>query len=456
MKAIICGAGDVGRHIARYLSEEKNQVVLIDTDKEILKQVESSLDVQTIEGPAHSPEILEQAGAKDADMLIAVTSKDEINMVTCVEAGKLFSIPLKIARLRSGFYSSGNYADLLEGMQIDVVISPEQEVAKLIMDNLQRPGTTSFIPMRNQRVIFVGAKCQKGMSLKSVPLDKLSKHFPDKKVSFVRVLRDGQNLPISGENNLKIGDDVYFITQKETVNDVLSALGNETKQTRKIIVFGGGRVGYNFARLMENEGISTKLTIVEKDERRALYLAKHLEDVQVIKGDALEEGVLQEIDIDAADAAISLTGKDEENIFLSFLAKQFDVQHTFAVVNRPIYNSLISHLGVDVVINPNAAVISTILQHIRKGSVQSVHSVRPEIGELMEFKSLETSKIVGIPFKKIRQYKGVQICAVARKGQMQDLTPDFLIEKGDDVWILAEKGCYKNAEKMFSAGLFFF
>ena len=456
MKAIICGAGDVGRHIAQYLSEEKNQVVLIDENKEILKQIESSLDVRTIEGHASSPEILEQAGAKEADMLIAVTDKDEINMLTCFEAGKLFAVPLKIARIRSGFYTAENYAKLLEDMQIDVVISPEQEVAKIIMSNLQKLGTTTFIPMQNQKVAFVGAKCQKGMTLKSVPLDKLSKHFPDKKVNFVRVLRGGQSLPISGENNLKIGDEVYFIAQKEEVNDVLAALGNETKQTRKIVVFGGGRVGYNFVRLMEEEGTSTDLTIVEQDEQRALYLAKHLENAQVIRGDALDESLLQEIDIDAADAAISLTGEDEDNIFLSLLAKQYDVKHTFAVVNRPIYNNLIAHLGVNVVINPNAAMISTILQHIRKGSVQSVHSVRPEIGELMEFKALETSKIVGVPFKKIRQYKGVQICAVVRKGLMQDLTPDLVIEKDDRVWVLAEKGHYKNAEKMFAAGLFFF
>lgn len=456
MKAIICGAGDVGSSIAKYLSEEKHQVVLIDTDNKKLKELECSLDIQTIAGPASSPEILERAGARDADLLIGVTRSDEVNMISCLQGASLFNIPLKIARIRSEFYGEYPYEKLLDDLHIDVVISPEHEVAKSIVRNLKIPGALEFIYLHNKKTAFLGAKCMDAAPFIGTRLTKIPSkigHFP---FSLVMLIRDGEKVELSSKETLKVGDELYAILPAKYANDFLEGLGHRTKVTRKIVIFGGGRVGLNLSKLIEQENVSTRLTLVEKNDSRAVYLAKQLTDTLVIKGSGLDEAILTEADIDMADAVVSVTGEDEDNILLSLIAKQHQVRRTFALINKPIYSTMMSHLGVDAIIDPNAVTISTILQHIRKGQVQSIYSLKQEVGELMEIKVLKTSKVAGHFFEKIKRPKGVDLCAVIRNGELMETTSSLRVEADDIVIVLAQPGEYKTVEKLFSAGLFFF
>ncbi len=455
MKAIICGCGYVGSPIATYLFEEKHQVTVIDTDVEKLRKLETEIDVQTIRGEATAPDVLEKAGAKDTDLIIAVTKSDEVNMMVCFEAFRLFNIPMKIARVRSGFYAGQGYAPFWEELHIDVVISPEKEVAKTILRNLKTAGALEFINLQDKNV-FVGAKCVKGAPLEKMHLEKIDKSFPEFHICIAGILRDCKSLEITPKTILQADDEIYVITDTEHYEQVLEALGHPTDKSNRVVIVGGGRVGLTLARMMEEEGMAHGLSLVEKEEETATLLAEQLSDVLVINGDALDESILDEVNIDKASAVVALTQEDEDNILLSLVAKQYGVGRTFALINKPIYNHMLSHLGVDVIVNPNAISTSTILQYIRKGQVRSIYSLKAQIGDLMEFEALDTSKVVGVEIGKIRKPKGVRFCAVVRQGQLLEMTPKLKIQSGDNVIVLAKAGQFKAVEKLFSAGLFFF
>lgn len=455
MKVIICGCGDVGSSIASYLFAEGHQVTIIDGDSEKLKKMESQMDVQAIHGPASSPEILDSARASDADLIIAVTPSDEVNMIICLQAARLFNIPLKIARVRSGYYSNQGYLPFFDDLHIDVVISPEKEVARTILRNLKTPGALDFLPLPNGTV-FIGTRCMEDCDLERTKAILLNKKFEDFPVLTASIIRDNMLINVDDKTLFKAGDEVYFICDINNYDRVLEAFGHPTNRTNRVVIIGGGRVGFTLAKMMEIEGIASRLSIIEQKENKALYLAKHLSDALVIKGDAMDEAILEEAHIKNADAVISLTGEDEDNILLSLLAKQYGVKRTFSLINKGIYNPMLSHLGLDVIVNPNVSATSTILQHIRKGQVQSIYSLKPQLGDLMVFEALETSKVVGVPLKKIKKPKNVQICGVVRDGKLLDLKDTLEIKASDSVIILAPSGQFKAVEKLFSAGLFFF
>ncbi len=455
MKAIICGASDVGASIANYLFEDKNQVSIIDLDKARLKKLENQMDVQTICGPASSPEVLERAGAKDADLIIAVTGSDEVNMIVCFEAGRLFNIPTKIARIRSGIYTNRVFDGFWDEMHVDVVISPEAEIAKTILRNLKNAGALEFIELQN-KVVFVGAKCQAGATLEKMRIDKIDKSFPEFHICVAGILRDGVNIEITSKTTLQAGDEIYIVTENEYYEQVLEALGHPSKRTQRVVIIGAGRVGLSLARLLEHENMASHLSMIERVSEKAEYAARQLSDTMVIKGDALDETILDEAGVDKADSVISLTAEDEDNILLSLLVKHQNVKRTFALINKTIYNNMLSNLGVDVIVNSNAIATSTILQHIRKGQIRSIYSLKAQIGDLMEFEVLETSKIVGMPLSKLKSKKGMHICAVVRQGQLMELKDTLTIQNADNVVVLGQPAKYKEIEKLFAAGLFFF
>lgn len=455
MNVIVCGCGDIGSSIVSYLFHEGHQVSVIDSDVETLKKLENEMDLQTVVGPASSPEILSQAGAADADLIIAVTHSDEVNMMVCFEAACLFNIPLRIARVRSGFYSNQKYAPFFDDLHINVVISPEKEVAKTILQNIKTPGALEFINMPGDAV-FVGAKCMRGCEFVKKTVGSIENRFEEYAAYVAGIVRAGQSIAVDSKTMFKTGDEVYFVVDNKNCEKILEALGHPINRSDHVVIVGGGRIGYCLAKLMEEENMADHLSLIEVKEKQAVYLAKNLNQTLVIKGDAMDENILQEANIANADAFVSLTGEDEDNILLSLLTKQQGVKRTFALINKQIYDNVLSHLGVDVIINPNAISTSTILQHIRKGQVQSIYSLKQQLGDLMSFEVLETSKIVGSKIGKLRKKKNMRICAVVRKEQMMKLEDDFKIEVGDSVIILAPSGQFENVEKLFTAGLFFF
>ncbi len=456
MKAIVCGAGQVGTVITKYLSDEKSEVVLVDTDSRKLTSLEKDLDIQTIQGNAANPAVLETAGAKGADMLIAVTNNDEVNMITCLAADSLFHVPMKMARLRSGFYLDPDYEQLQQALHMDVVIAPEQEIAKRIVRNLKVPGALDYITLNNRKIVLIGLSLNENAPLIGKRVDEIKDLFSEQSFALCRVLREGKSIPITVGLTFEKGDNVYFVTKSKDLSKILPFFGQETEPVKNVILFGGGRVGLRVAKLLEEENIAQNITVIEKDERRANYLAKQIPEVLVIKGDGLDDEILEESQISEKDVSIALTGEDEDNILLSLLSKRKNVKKTFALINKSIYNNLISDLGVDVIIDPNAITISTIIAQIRKGQIKSVYSLSGEVGDFMEINALETSKVVGVPFEKLKIPRGVRICSVIRDGELMALTKEFEIEKGDSVIVFADKGYSKEVDKLFSAGLFFF
>ena len=455
MNVIVCGCGDIGSSIVSYLFHEGHQVSVIDSDPERLKKLENEMDLQTVVGKASSPEVLSQAGAVDADLIIAVTHSDEVNMMVCFEAACLFNIPLRIARIRSGFYSNQKYSPFFDDLHINVVISPEKEVARTILRNIKTPGALEFINMPGDAV-FVGAKCMRGCEFLRKTIGSIENRFDEYSAYVAGIVREGQPIAFDSKTMLKTDDEVYFVVDNKNCEKVLEALGHPTNRSDHVVVVGGGRIGYCLVKLMEEENMADHLSLIEKKEEQAVYLAKNLNQTLVIKGDAMDENILREADVANADAFVSLTGEDEDNILLSLLTKQQGVKRTFALINKQIYDNVLSHLGVDVIVNPNAISTSTILQHIRKGQVQSIYSLKQQLGDLMSFEVLETSKIVGYKIGKLRKKKNMRVCAVVRKGQLMKLEDDFKIEVGDSVIILAPSGQFENVEKLFTAGLFFF
>ena len=455
MKAIICGCGSVGSAIATYLFKEKHQVAVIDPDATKLKNLSDNLDIQTIQGYANNPETLSKAGAKDTDLIISLTNSDEVNMMICFEAFRCFNVPMKIARIRSGFYSNTKYPSVWDEMHIDVAITPEKEVANTILRNLKTAGALEFILLQGKNVFF-GAKCVKGATLEKMKIEKIDRSFPEFHICIAGLLRDGENIEIEPKTTLKADDEIYAVTDIEHYGQVLSALGHPEPKSKRTLIVGGGRVASNLIPQMQNEGMAKNVFLIEKNEEKAKNIAALNPDIFVINGDALDEGILDEAGINDTDEFVCLTDEDENNILLSLVAKQHNVNRTFALINRPIYNNMLSNLGVDVIVNPNAVSTSTILQHIRKGQVKSIYSLKAQIGDLMEFEALETSKVIGKKLGKIRLPKGVRICAVVRSGQLLEMSPDVKIQSGDTVIVLAQPGQFASVEKLFAAGLYFF
>lgn len=455
MKAIVCGAGQVGKAIAKYLSEESYQVVVIDIDKQVLLDLESNLDVQTIQGNASVPMVLENVEAKNADLLIAVTGNDEVNMVTCLAADSLFNIPMKMGRLHSGNYTDPLYEKFRQALHMDVVIAPELEIARKIVRNLKVPGALDLIDLGDKKAYLIALPLLKGAPLIGRKVIRLNEAIPDHVVALGRIVRGDKSIDLTSDTIFEQDDIVYFLTPAKGIDKVLSFFGCEMDVAKDVVIFGGGRIGFNTARLLEEES-RFYVTLIERDEKQATHLAKRLPHTLVVHGNGMQENILEECRLSTKDVAIATTNDDEDNILLSLLAKKHEIRKTLAVIYNTSYCSFVSNLGVDVIVDPNSVSISTIIGYIRKGLVKSVYSLGSKVGDVMEITALETSKVVNVPFSKIKQYKGVRICAVIQKGELIVPFPVFKIKKDDTVIVFVEQGHSKDVDKMFSAGLFFF
>ena len=457
MKVIICGAGKVGTTIAKYLSEEKHQVVLIDENKEKLDDLSSKMDIQTVEGSLVNPRVLEQAGAKGADMLICVTRNDERNMIACTEAHALFNIPFNICRVQSDFYKGEYLNTLQKEMSIDVMISTEEEVAKSIFRNLKIPAALDLIPFNKEKISFLGLKCLTKAPLAGIKLENFKEIIPDFSIAIACVVRQEEVIFPSGELYIMPDDEVYFMVENKYVKRTLELFGHEKNPARKLVIFGGGcKQGMTFAQLLEEADFDGNVSFIEKNLDEAQLLAEKLKETLVINGDGLSEDILQEVQIDSTDITVALSDDDEENILFSLMAKKNGVHKSFALINKPLYASLTSNLGLDVIVDPNVVVIATILRYIQKGRIKAVYPLRSGWGELMEIEALETSRITGTPLGEIQMPEGVSVVGILRDKTLMIGTSDLVITAGDTIFCLAKNGQIKEVESLFSAGLFFF
>ena len=323
MKVLICGAGQVGANIARYLSGEDADITVVDVSRELIERITDSLDVKGVIGFASHPEVLERAGAEEADMIIAVTYADEVNMVACQICHSLFEVPIKIARVRHQGYLDPLWADLFsrDHMPIDVIISPEVEVARAVSRRLEIPGAFDVIPLADGKISLIGVRCTENTPILDTPLRQLTALFPDLHILVVGILRDGRAIIPTADDHMLLHDDVYFVAETEHVARAMSAFGHDEQRARRVVVVGGGNIGLSLARMIEDTSPHVAMKVIEVDKRRAETVAQMLERAVVIHGDALDTEILDEANVKAAEAVVAVSNDDEVNI-LGLAARQ--------------------------------------------------------------------------------------------------------------------------------------
>ena len=458
MKLIICGAGQVGWQIAKHLASENNDITVIDKDFELVRRLTNSLDVAGVAGLASHPHILERAGAKDADMIIAVTLSDEVNMVVCQVAHSVFSIPRKIARVREQSYLAVDYSDLYraEHMPVDFIISPEKEVANAAIKRLQSPAafeTESFLDGSAQ---LIGLKLAEDCAVLETPLRQLSELFSTLEAIVVGIRRNRKLFIPSPEDQLFAGDEVYIFCAQDDVKRIFEIFGKVEESSERIIIIGGGNVGLEVALQLENNFSQYHVKIIEKNRKRAEKIADKLEKTIVLNGDGLDLDLLEEANIDKVDAVLAITDDDKTNMLSCTRAKASGCSTTIALVNEPSLTSLLSPMGVDGFISPKTTTVSSILQHIRQGLVKAVYSIGDAEAEVIEAQVLGTSSLAGQAVRDIKWPKGSILGVIKINGETLIPKGDTKIQEGALITIFALSKDIPDIEAMLQVGVDFF
>ena len=458
MEVIICGAGRVGYGIAERLSTEDNDVSVIDTSPPLIHAIRETLDVRGYVGHGAHPDVLSQAGADQADMVIAVTLYDEVNMVACQVAHSLFNVPTKIARIRAQSYLQSHYSDLFsrEHMPIDVVISPEVEVGQMVLRRIALPGANDAVRFSDDNIAMVAIECLEDCPVVNTPLEQLSDLFPDLTATVAGIWRDGNlHVPHSGDQ-LVTGDLAYVICGRAHVNRTLGLFGHEEPEATRIVISGGGNIGYYVARAIEERQPRTKIKIIEYDRDRAVTIADNLSRTVVLNGSSLDQKILVEADIQDADLMVALTNDDQVNILSSVMAKRLGCKSNLALINSSAFLDLTKTMGIDAHVNPRTVTISRILQHVRRGRILAVHSVEQGAAEVIEAQALETSPIVGTMLRDFEMPHGIRIGTIYRDGKVLRPDGDSKIKTGDRVVLLATADAVRHVEQLFRVSLEFF
>lgn len=458
MKVIICGAGQVGYSIAQYLAKQNNDITVIDQSPELVLKLRESLDVKAINGHASDPDTLELANAGDADMIIAVTNSDEVNMVACQVAETLFQIPMKIARIRNRSYLRPIWADLFgaKKLPIDFIISPEEETARAIMRRIEVPGVFDIVPFVENKVSVVGLVLEESCPVVDTPLGQLSGLFPDLHITVMAIVRNRKMFIPTVDDQMKVGDSIYFAAEQTHVARAIIVFGHEEKEARRIVIIGGGNVGLFLARHLEKNSPKLNVKLIEHGKERADFLASKLKKTVVINGDGLDEAILQEANIQNAETVVTVTNDDEVNVLSALLSKRLGAARAIVLTNKPIYGPLITSLGIDAFLDPKETTVSTILQHIRRGKIRNLHSVRYGEAEIMEAEVLETSPLFGKPLRDLKLPEGIIAGAVVRGDEVIMPRGDTVLEVKDRVVLLAFSSAIKSVEKLFAVRLEFF
>ena len=452
MRVIICGAGQVGYNIAEYLAKEENDVTVVDLRADLIGHIHDELDVNAILGHASRPDILKAAGANDADMIVAVTQSDEINMVACQIGHSLFGIPKKIARVREQSYLQPEWSNLFSRahMPIDVIISPEVIVANDIYQRLAVPGTTFVNVIAEGLAHMIGVVCKEDCPVVNTPLGQLHSLFPDLSFQVLAILRKNKPIIPDETNQLEVGDEVYFIVDTDHLKRVMTAFGHEESEARKIIIAGGGNIGITLAKLIQERSKSVQIKLIEQNQERAEFLSEHLENTIILNGSSLDKDILEEASITSAETLVAVTNDDESNILGSLLAKQYGCARAITLVNNEAYYPLVGPLGVDAMVSPRSIIVANIMQHVRRGRIKGLYNIRDGFAEVIEAEVSETSSIVNTTIEELNLPHEVIVGGVIRDEKFIMPEPNFTIRAGDDVIILASRTQAQNVEKMFS------
>jgi trk system potassium uptake protein TrkA len=458
MRVVICGAGQVGFGIAERLAAEENEVSVIDTSPQLIQAIRDTLDVRGFVGHGAHPGVLAQAGAEGADMLIAVTLFDEVNMVACQVAHSLFNIPTKIARIRAQAYLEQRWSDLFSGehLPIDVIISPEIEVGEMVLRRLALPGAVDTVLFAEGAVAVVGILCEEDCPVVDTPLSQLTGLFPDLEAVVVGIVRDERLFVPHSNDVMLVGDLVYVVVAKEQVRRTLAIFGHEEQEAARVIIAGGGNVGLYLAERLEARDGRTKVKIIEASRERAVAIADRLKRTVVLHGSALDRDMLEEADVATADTLVALTNNDEVNVLACMMGKKLGARLTMALVNNRTYPAFTRALGINATINPRVVTVSKVLQYVRRGRIRGVHSVQNGQAEVIEAEALETSELVGKSLRDLDLPDGIRIGAVYREGKMIVPTGDTEIAARDRVILFVTADQVRQVEQMFRVSLEFF
>ncbi len=458
MKVIICGAGQVGWQIARQLSGEKNDVTVVDNNPDLVRRATDTLDVKGITGFASHPDVLDRAGARDADMIIAATYSDEVNMVTCQVAHSVFDVTRKIARIRAQSYLAPSYSDLYrrDAMPIDVIISPEREVAEAALQRLAAPATFDTESFMGGRVQLVGIALDADCPVLNTPLRQLTDLFSTLRAIVVGVRREERLFAPDPGDQLFEDDQIYVLTYVDDVNRTLEIFGKSTKRQERIVIVGGGNVGLAVAEALERRASRVRVKMIERNRARAEVAADRLERTIVLNGDGMDIDLLLEANVDRADAILAVTDDDKTNMLVAVRAKSAGCPMAIALVNDPTLVPLLAALDIDAYINPRATTVSSILRHVRHGRVRAIYSIGDSEAEVIEAHVLSTSPISGQMIRDIDFPEGVLVGALMKGEKVVKPTGDTRIEEGDVIALFAMAKDVPEVERLLQVSIDFF
>ncbi len=458
MKVIICGAGQVGWQIARHLSNEQNDVTVVDNNPELVRLATDTLDVQGIAGFASYPDVLDRAGARDADMVIAATHSDEVNMVTCQVAHSVFGVTRKIARLRAQSYLEAIYRDLYkrDHMPIDVVISPEKEVAEAALQRIAAPSAFDTESFLGGRLKLLGIQLDSDCPVLNTPLRQLTDLFSTLRAVVVGVRREGTLFAPEPGDQLFADDQIYVASVREDVERTLEIFGKPSRKPERVVIIGAGNVGLAVAKALESSETRIRARVIERNRQRAEKAADALERTIVLHGDGLDSDVLNEASVDRADAVICVTDDDKVNLLAAVRAKTAGCKMTIALVNDPTMVSLMGPLNIDAYINPRATTVSSILRHVRHGRVRGVYSIGDAEAEVIEAQVLSTSPIAGKAIRSIDFPEGALMGAIMRNDEVIKPVGSTRVLEGDIVVIFAMTDDVPEVERLLQVSIDFF
>ena len=454
MNIIICGAGKVGFSISKQLSAQGHSVTVIDQSSDDIKKINETQDVKGVVGRASLPSVLENAGAEKADMIIAVTRNDETNMIVCQLASSLFNVSKKIARIRTKDFLEGKWGKLYNksNIPIDVIISPELEVAKSLYRRLEAPGALDNVPFGNGKVKMLEISIEKNCPIKNIPLKKLTEKFPDFKANIVGALRKDKFIYLKKNDQILEDDNVYIVVNSDQLNQILKAFGHDEKISKNVLIIGGGNIGLNLAKMLEENFEDLRVKIIEKNKQRAEEIANELSSSIVINGDALDEEILKEANLEGSETVLALTNDDENNMMACVLAEKSGMKkRTIAIVNKSNYNLLQDSLNIDDLV-PRMTTVSRIMEHVHRGTIGSVYSLLDGEYEFMEAKILDNSELLNKKIRDSNLPEDIRIGAIVRKDKVVIPRSNFIFEKDDLVVFLAKREQLKDVESIFSVG----
>lgn len=454
MKIVIVGAGEVGYHIASRMALENKDVVVVDKNPDAVRRIAENIDVQTVTGSGSNPYILEEAGIKEADIILAVTDSDEVNLVACLMADILSADTKKLARLRGAGYDPFHDTLCEHAPHIDTVINPEIEVVKTIEQLMRVPGAVDAGQFAQGRIKYVGIYLDDNAHLAGARLTELPNLIGGHRLLIAAIIRDEELIIPTGNDQLLPGDLIYFISEEKDLLKTLSIFDKHAEPVKRVMIIGGGSIALRLAVSLEKEGLYCK--IIEKNTERCAVLAEKLNKSIVLHGDGSDQNLLAEENIGDIDVVITLTNDEETNILASLLAKRLGAGKTITQISKFSYFPLMTAIGIEQVVSPRLSAINSILQHIRRGKVLSAASLKGELAEVLEVVALETSDIVSKPLKQIAFPKGAIVAGIIRKERIIIPSGDSIIEPEDRIIIFAQREAINRVEKILAVKLEYF